>query len=140
MIILTIEILLVFLSSYLLTARLFRIRNFVDFLLICFTLSFAQIILVELILSFLNKFTFQHVLLGHILIFLIVFLFLKGKPSVSLNKPNVSLVFRDKILLFSFLVFTSFFSVKAFVNLINPPFCVDSLQYYLTFPAFWFKS
>jgi hypothetical protein len=114
--------------------------NMVDKLLLWFTLFFAQVIIVELIFGILGKFIFQDILLCHLIIFLIMLSIVRKRLFFSFSKPDVFFVFNDNILLFALLVFISFFSVKLAVNLVNPPFCVDSLQYHLAFPATWIKN
>jgi hypothetical protein len=45
----------------------------------------------------------------------------------------------NKVILFAIVVIVAFASVKIFINLINPPFGWDSLNYHFTFPVEWLK-
>lgn len=140
MIILVIEILLVFLSSYLFTARLFKIRLFTEFVLVWFILFFAQIILVELSLGSLAKLYLANILFVHFLVFLSALILPRKKQADNILKPNIDLLPDSKLLFLFFSIFTCFFLVKIFVNLISPPNSPDSLQYHLAFPAVWIGS
>jgi hypothetical protein len=140
MTILAIEILLVSLSSYLFTARLFRIRVLSEFVLTWFILFFAQIIAVELSLGVLGKLYLTNILLAHFLVFLIAVMFFRPKQTVDIIKPDISLLFNSRLLLLAFSIFIGFAFVKTFINLINPPISPDSLQYHLAFPAAWIRG
>ncbi|MDO8662424.1 MAG: hypothetical protein Q7K98_04295 [Candidatus Omnitrophota bacterium] len=140
MISLIIEILLVSVSSYLFVARLFRTRIFTEFVLIWFLLFFGQIILVELSLGAIGKLYLSNVFFAHFLIFLIALLSFQPKQAVNAIKPDIELFFKYRLLLLALSVFICFFSVKTFVNLINPPISPESLQYHLAYPAVWIRS
>lgn len=140
MIILTIEILLVSLSSYLFTARLFRIRLFTEFVLVWFILFFAQIILVELFFGLVGKLYLANILFAHFFVFLIAIMLPQPKQATDIIKPDIRVLLNSRLLLLAFSIFICFASVKVFINLINPPVSSDSLQYHLAFPATWIRS
>ncbi len=140
MISLIIEILLVSVSSYLFVTRLFDIRIFSEFVLVWFTLLFAQIIIVVLSLGTIGKLYLSHVLFAHLCIFLIALLFNQPKKTFIIIKPNIETYFNSKLVILAFSVFICFFSVKTFVNLITPPIDAESLHYHLAFPAAWIRS
>jgi len=140
MIILTIEILLVSLSSYFFTARFFRTRSLSEFILIWFTLFLAQIIIVELGLGVAGQLFLANVFIVHAVILLLAAVFCRPQRSPDITRPDISILLDNKLLLLAFSVFIGFAIVKVFVNLVNPPVSPDSLQYHLAFPAAWIRS
>jgi len=132
--------LLVSITAYLFTSRLFRIHVFAEFVLVWFVLFLAQIILAELSLGVIGKLYLPYVFLTYLIFFLIALLFLRNKRGVDIIKPDIGILLSSKLLLLAFSVFVCFFSVKFFINLINPPISPDSLQYHLAFPASWIRS
>ena len=128
------------LSSYLITRRLFTRLSFTDFLLSCFTLLLAQIVLIGLFLGIMGKLFMPNIILLEFVILLVSFSACSiKKPLPSFYKPDFRFIFENKIILFAVSVFIAFFSYKLWFNLINPPVCPDSLQYHLTFPATWLQ-
>jgi hypothetical protein len=127
-------------SSYLFTKRILRIRLLGDFVLVWFILLFAQIVLIELSLGIIGQLYFINIFFGHLIIFLIASLLLLRKQEGTIIKPDIKSLFSNKLLFLAFSIFASFFFVKTFINLINPPMCADSWQYHLAFPAVWIKS
>jgi len=140
MIILVIEIILVYLSSYLFTRRLFHIRHFAEFILICFILFFSQIILVELFLGVVGKLYLANIVYAHFFVFLIAILFPCPKQAVNIVRPDIKIFVDNRLLLLAFCIFVCFASIKVFFNLINPPMSADSLQYHLAFPSVWIRN
>ncbi len=55
-------------------------------------------------------------------------------------KSSVFQLFNNKSILFVISLILSLVLVKAFTNLINPPFGWDSLNYHFTFPVEWMKT
>ena len=132
---------LVALSSLFLTKKLLEKSGFADFVISWFTFYFALIILVELCLGIFDRLFLLDMFIAHLVILCAVLLSFKGYPYRQIiPKPQISFIFQNKFLLFSGSVFLSFFLVKLWVNLINPPLCADSLQYHLTFPAVWLRN
>lgn len=137
---LILQILIVTAGSWLLTKKYFRIRLFSDSVLVCFILSFAQIILVGIFLGISGRLYQADVFITHFLILaLILLIFLRIKTPVFI-KPDIKFILDSHLLILAVSVFFSFFAVKAFLNLINPPMDADSLLYHLAFPAAWIKS
>jgi len=132
--------LLVVSSSFIFAKRLSEDKSQIDFLLSWFLLFFAQIIIVELILGLLNLLYLPYVILIHSIILLLVFCFLFKRGFLSFKRFDISFVLNNKILLLGISVFFSFFCIKTFLNLINPPICADSLQHHLAFSAIWIKN
>ncbi len=141
MVIFILNNIIVVLSSLLLTKIFFYYLSFTDFLLTWFTFFFAQIIIAGLSLGLLNQLYPQNVTIIHFLILLAVLIYFREKKEkIPFFKPNLSFIFNSKILILAISVFLGFFLVKAWVNLINPPTCPDSLQYHLSFPAAWVRN
>lgn len=127
-------------SSWLLTKKHFSISLFSDSILVCFILSFAQIVLVEISLGIIGQLYLLNVLIAHLLIFLSILLIYHRKEKHVFAKPNIEFFMNSNLLLFAASVFLSFFIIKVFYNLINPTQDADSLLYHLAFPAAWIRS
>lgn len=137
MIILAAEALIVIFSSWILTKKYFCIRSFSESILIGFLLFFAQIVLVELLLGSLNQLYYQNVFIAHAAILLAVALAYSKQNLPLFEKPDLRFFISSNLLIFAFSVFTAFFTIKAFYNLVNPPLSPDSLQFHLAYPATW---
>ncbi|MFA6129527.1 MAG: hypothetical protein WC731_00890 [Candidatus Omnitrophota bacterium] len=135
-----IEAVIVTASSWLLTRKYFGIRLLSDAILVSFILLFAQIVLVELLLGVAGQLYFLNVLLAHAAILLIIYLIYFRKEAPPLEKLNVEPFINSNLLLLAASIFFSFFLVKLFSNLINPPLSPDSLQVHLAFPATWITN
>lgn len=140
MINLIIEAVIVGASSWLLTKKYFGIRLFNESILVWFILIFAQIILVELFLGIIGKLYFINVFIAHLFIFLIIWLVYFKKNIFVFVRPDIEPLINSNLLLFAFSIFLSFFLIKVFYNLINPPLSPDSLQFHLAFPATWIRN
>lgn len=137
MINLIIETLIVSVSSWILTRKYFGTKSTSDSILIWFTFFFAQIVLVELVLGALGKLFFWNIFLFHLVIFLSVLPLYFNMKNFLVSKPDIDFFINSNLLILAFSVFSAFFLVKVYLNLINPPTCPDSLQYHLSFPATW---
>ena len=137
MINLILEAVIVAVSSWLLTRKYFGIRLFSGAILASFILLFAQIVLVELFLGVAGQLYFFNVFIAHLVILLIISLIYFRKKIPPFEKPDVEPFINSNLLLLAASIFLSFFLIKLFVNLINPPLSPDSLQVHLTFPATW---
>ncbi len=134
--------LIVIISSFLITYRLFQISNFVDSVLSWFIVYLAQIVFSELLLGISGILYLNNVILVNVVILLIVWLMAKNKTS-SFNLNRTRDIFyellRNKIILLGVAVILGFALVKVGINLINPPFGWDSLNYHFTFAVEWLK-
>lgn len=140
MLILIAEVIIVILSSWLLTKRYFDRSLFSELILVWFILFFAQIVLVELILGIIGRLYYFNVFMAHLLIFAISVLFCFKKIKPEFLKPDIEPFIKSNLLLFAFSIFSAFFIVKSFSNLVNPVLSPDSLQYHLVFPAAWITN
>lgn len=133
---------IVIISSFLITYKLFRISNFIDSLTCCFTVCFAQIVFTELILGILGTLYLKNIILLNLLILLSIWLITKNRmPYFDLSGiKNVILgLLKNRIILLSVSIILGFGLVKVCINLINPPFGWDCLNYHFVFPVEWLK-
>ncbi|MFA5089658.1 MAG: hypothetical protein WC510_01335 [Candidatus Omnitrophota bacterium] len=134
--------LLVAASSFLAVYNLCRFPAGVDSLLAWFIFYFSQIVFTEVILGLTGTLYLPNVIIFNLAILLIVSLAAKKRPSsfcVPIFKDALTLLLRNKILFLAASVILCFGLNKAFINLINPPFGWDSLNYHFTFPVEWLK-
>jgi len=127
-------------NSILLVRRFFEFRTLSDYFLASFVIFFAQIIFIELLLGSIGQLYVANVLLSFLIIFVILSLFFKRVQTDQLIKPDIEPFINSKLLLLAFSVFTAFFLIKTFLNLANPPYAADSVQYHLAFPATWIRN
>ncbi len=134
------EVIIAILSSWLLTKEYFGMCLFSESIVISFMLFFSQIILVMLFLGITGQLYYPNVFMAHLLILLTVGLIYFKKKNHEFVKPNLEPFVNSNLLFFAISIFLSFFLIKAFFNLINPPQIPDSLQWYLAYPATWIKA
>jgi len=129
-------------SAFLVTYRIIRADDFIDSLLSLFILYFAQITACELILGSLGILYLSNVILLNLLILAIIYFVTKDMGS-SFNARQVRELYRElagnKLILACASVLIGFGFVKLFINLVNPPFGWDSLNYHFVFPVEWLK-
>lgn len=134
--------LLVFLCAFNLTYKGLRFIDPVESFISLLILSFAQIIASELILGILGILTLGNLVVLNLTITTGV-LFLLRKQQYSLNFTGLVDkfldLFKSKNVLFIACVILSFVLVKLAINLVNPPFGWDDLNYHFTFPVEWIK-
>jgi len=131
---------IVVLSALFLVQNFFPTKTWPDKMLLCFLIFLAQIIIVELFLGMMGQLYFLNVFIAHLFIILIILLIRPRGEMAAFIKPNLGRFLNSNLLLFAASVFLSFFLIKAFYNLVNPPICADSLQQHLAFPASWIMS
>lgn len=129
-------------SSFIITYRLFKIPNLSDSLICWFILYFSQIISSELVLGVLGILYLKNVILLNLVVLLVLWQISK-KHSSSFNlKPLQNIaprLLKNRVILLGTCVILCFGLVKVFINLVNPPFGWDSLNYHFTFPVEWLK-
>ncbi len=134
--------LLVAVSAYLLTYKIFRFEGFIDSLLSFFILCFSQIILTQLALGIPGRLYLANVFLLNLLLFLVIWFIARDKGS-SFNSKGIKGALRgllaDRVILLVTCVVLGFALVKFFFNLFNPPLGWDNLNYHFTFPVEWMK-
>ncbi|MBM3249783.1 MAG: hypothetical protein FJZ09_02920 [Candidatus Omnitrophica bacterium] len=130
-------------SASLVTYRLVRPADFIDSLILWFLLFLAQVISVELILGISGLLFLNNLFLLNLAVFLAVWLSARRRES-SFDPEGLlkafSGVLSQKPALFLITAIASFGLVKIAINLVNPPFGWDSLNYHFTFAVEWLKS
>jgi len=133
----------VVITAFLLSSRIFKTRSFSDFLINWFILYFSQIVLTEIILGATNSLYLKNIILLNIAILSMVYFFLRKKKSdfsFAFKKEALAEILTDKVSLFVISIILGYGIVKVFINLINPPFGWDNLNYHFTFPVEWLKN
>ncbi len=127
-------------SSWLLAREYFSFRLFSESILISFILFFSQTVLVMLVWGIMGQLYYLNIFMTHLVILLVVVSVYFKKKNHEFVKPDLEPFLNSNLLLFACSIFLSFFLIKAFFNLINPPQIPDSLQWYLAYPATWIKA
>lgn len=134
--------LFVIFSARIIIKRFFNNFHILDKILIGFSIALAQIVLSEQILGVFSILTLLNLIITNFLIFLLLIIFCRRGISQAPVGDRMEINFsfsEDKVVLFGFSILAGFVVVKVFLNLINPPFGWDSLNYHLTFPVEWLK-
>ncbi|MDO8748111.1 MAG: phospholipid carrier-dependent glycosyltransferase [Candidatus Omnitrophota bacterium] len=130
---------LAFCSSYRLAGKYNSTENASSRLLTLAVVFYSQIILIPLFWGILGKLSLENLILSALIIFSIIFLIIKPKK----NNPPVFIIPKEiianKIIVFCVSVLLGFALVKIAINLVNPPFGWDSLNYHFSFPVEWMK-
>jgi len=134
---------LVLAGAFLVVYKALRIEGAVDSAIALFVVYLSQIVFIELLLGLSVALYLKNVILLSLVFFLGAYLSTKNK-EFCFPPLNFSLYFKkllsNKLFSFIFSVAASFAIVKILVNLLNPPFGWDSLNYHFTFPVEWLKS
>lgn len=138
--------LIVFATSFLLSKYYFRFESIFDYCISFFVLYLTQIVLTLELLGIFSMLYLRNAIILNLLLLLFVFLIIKAAKAKP--KENFSLKFRaaannlslNKIQIFCLAVIIGFAIVKIAINLVNPPFGWDSLNYHFTYPVEWLKS
>jgi hypothetical protein len=137
--------LIVILSTSLLCRIFLSGRDIADYCIGWFITYLLQIILGLEILGILGLISSKNVLFLNTVFLVFVFLLSKNKRTqkkayfVSRVQDLLSRIKLSKLEVFCIAVIISFSVVKIFVNLVNPPFGWDSLNYHFTFAVEWLK-
>lgn len=130
-------------SSFLFNYRIIRFGNFIDSLISWSLIYFTQIVFSEILLGVLNILFIRDLIFLNLFILIIVWLTTRNMLSsfnLSGVKSSILELLKDKIVLFAISVILGFGLVKILINLLNPPFGWDSLNYHFTFPVEWMKN
>jgi len=132
---------IIILSAYFLNYRVFKPTAVLDSLISWFLLYFSQIILLELILGSLGLLTFANLTIVQLVVCLVVsYTARKSNHAYKFNILTLKIGLpKDKAALFIVCVIICYASSKIIVNLFNPPFGWDSLNYHFTFAVEWLK-
>jgi hypothetical protein len=129
-------------TAYLMVAKVFSPSRIIDMLISLFIFYFTQIILSQLVLGIAGILYLKNVIIFNLAIFLIVWLATFRMPSRGwvIDKQSIYNYLRlNKTVLFCICVILGFGLVKVFINLLNPPFGWDCLNYHFVFPVEWLK-
>jgi len=137
---------LALLSTYLVFKKYFNFSGIIDSLLAFFILFYAQIIFILTLLGGLGMLNLSNIILFELIILLSVIviaktnllMIFKGAKNSILNLSSLTLVF-TRTETFCLSVIVGFAIVKIVINLVNPPFGWDDLNYHFTFPVEWLK-
>ena len=134
---------IVVLSSFLITYGIIGLTDSIDSLICWFMFYFGQIIITELLLGIFGALNLVNLISLNLIILLIILYITKNKGHglsfASIKNLSTGLL-NNKVLLFVTAIILGFAVVKIFVNLINPPFGWDNLNYHFTFPVEWLKQ
>lgn len=130
---------LTLLTSYRIVKRCGPAENSSYHFLTLGVILYSQITLLELFWGILGKLYLGNLFLTTAVIFAITYIFCKQKKtdSVFFNLPNK--INDNKIVIFCLSLILGFAVVKIAINLVNPPFGWDCLNYHFTFPVEWMK-
>jgi len=133
---------LLFGSAYFIVYKALRIKGAVDSTIALFVVYFSQIVFSELLLGVLGLLYLKNVISLSFVLWISAYL-LTRRRDLPAEWLNFNLYFKkllnNKFYIFIFSVVVAFVLVKLLINLLNPPFGWDSLNYHFTFPAEWFK-
>lgn len=120
--------------------RVFNLSSLADNILAFALLFCSQIVLTEIILGVFGRLSLGNLIILNFIILLLTLLFLRKElPLKGLGSRLDSVLLSNKILIFVASCIVGFGAVKIFVNLVNPPFGWDCLNYHFTFPVEWLK-
>ena len=129
-------------SAFTLNYRVLKPGNKNDALISFFLLYFAQIIFAELLLGILGLLYLWNLILLNLTILAFV-LYISRKSTSNFSFQGLRLItgtfLKDKAIFFLIAIILAFGLVKIFINLVNPPFGWDNLNYHFTFPVEWLK-
>jgi hypothetical protein len=137
--------LIVIASAGLLMRYLFPFESIIDYLSAFFLLYFAQIVLSLELLGVLNILSLTNVILLNLVILSVIFVFIKRlklMPVYGLKEKferAVDSISLNRVQFFCLAAITAFAMVKVAINLVNPPFGWDNLNYHFPFPVEWLK-
>ncbi len=130
-------------SASFIVYKALRVKGVVDSAIVLFVVYFSQIVFIELALGVAGVLYLKNVVALSLALFISAYL-LTMKNEFCFPRLNFGQYFneflRNKFYILIFSVGASFFLVKILINLMNPPFGWDSLNYHLTFPVEWLKQ
>ena len=137
--------LIVLSTAFLLVRYYFYFESAADYVITFSLIYFTQIVLTLQLLGALRQLYLNNIIFLNLFILLAVFLIIKAgrrKPLDDFREKmryflgSLSLNWIERLLCSAILGFTL---VKIAINLVNPPFGWDNLNYHFTFPVEWLK-
>ena len=138
--------LIVLASAGLLMRYFFGFKDIIDYLSAFFLLYFAQVVLSQELLGIFNILSLINVILLNLFILAVIFIFIKSlklKPAYDLKgkfEEAFSGINLNRAQFFCLAAIAAFALIKIGINLVNPPFGWDSLNYHFTYPVEWLKN
>lgn len=133
---------LVLYSAFLIVYKALKIEGAVDSLVALFIIYLSEIILIELTLGLIGALYLKNIVLAASVMMASSYLLTRG-GKLCLPQLNLKFYFgrllENKLATFIFSAVLSFTTVKVLVNLFNPPFGWDSINYHFTFAVEWLK-
>jgi len=133
----------ILLSSYLLVRRIIKPRPLVDASVAFLVLYFSQVVAIELLLGVSGRLNTFGISLVSSMVLLLLLLFTRNYRNTSYSYQQsygyFSELLHRKTIFLLFSIAFCFGLTKIFINLVNPPFGWDSLNYHFTFPVEWLK-
>ncbi len=145
MFIIIITNLIVAATAGLLMRYFFSFEGVIDHLLAFFLLYLAQIVLSLELLGIFNSLYGMNVILLNLVVLIFVFVLIRSLKLVAVSgfkeklKESISSISLNWAEIFCLAVIISFAAVKVAINLMNPPFGWDNLNYHFTYPVEWLK-
>ncbi|MFA5156205.1 MAG: hypothetical protein WC532_02280 [Candidatus Omnitrophota bacterium] len=134
--------LVVVFTALLLAYKIFKYRSPTDLFIASFILYLSQAISTQLILGIINALTLENVILLNSAIALGAWFFCRRKKA-SLDTKEIreeaGSLLKNKVVMLAIAVILGFGITKTLVNLVNPPFGWDDLNYHFTFAVEWLK-
>jgi len=134
---------LVLASAFFVVYKALRIKGTADSVIALFVVYLSQIVFIELILGLSGVLYLKNVILLSLAFFLAAYLLTRKRefcfPGLNFSSYLKKLL-SSRFLSFILSAALAFAIVKILVNLFNPPFGWDSLNYHFTFPVEWLKS
>ena len=137
--------LIIGITAYLLVSRIFNFKGLTSSIIAFAILYTGQIVFSELLLGVFGLLRLDFVLMLNALFLLAagctvkIFGMRKVNPLDERLKSFISGSYLSKSVMICFSVLIGFMVVKVLVNLFNPPFGWDSLNYHFTFAVEWLK-
>ena len=129
------------LSAVLVSRYFFNPTNKADYFISLFIVFLTQVIASLLMLGIIGKLHIANlVILNFLILFAVLITSRRLKLSASSLNTAVNEFADSKMQVFCLAVIISFVLSKVLVNLANPPFGWDSLNYHFTFPVEWLKQ
>jgi len=135
--------LMVMSTAYLLVSRALKIKPLTECLIGVFLVYLSQIVVTEMALGIFGQLYLTNIILLNFIIFLWVYFATRNLPAAFKSDPSAGTIpafLQNKIILFLISIILVFGLVKIAINLVNPPFGWDSLNYHFTFAVEWLKN
>ena len=131
------------LSAVLISKYFFNSANKADYFISLFIIFLSQVIASLLILGAAGKLYLGNLLILNLLFIFVLFMIIRGLRLQGKTFHGQNVLFGgftdSKVQALCLAAVIAFAVSKVFINLANPPFGWDSLNYHFTFPVEWFK-